>query len=112
MDTIAQVIYECETCAAVKQAKRVKPQWYGGRWLKYKYGEAWQINHITLPQTCQGKRYVLTMVEATFGWLETYPLPHTTTRNTILGLENKSCGDMALPKESSQTTGLTFVTAS
>ncbi|GAB0208996.1 pol-like protein ENS-3 [Grus japonensis] len=39
MDTISQVIHECETCAAIKQAKRVKPVWYGGRWLKYKYGE-------------------------------------------------------------------------
>ncbi|KAK4814078.1 hypothetical protein QYF61_007052 [Mycteria americana] len=25
MDTIAQVIHECETCAAIKQAKRLKP---------------------------------------------------------------------------------------
>ncbi|GAB0209336.1 hypothetical protein GRJ2_003399300 [Grus japonensis] len=40
MDTISQVIHQCETCAAIKQAKRVKPVWYGGRWLKYKYGEA------------------------------------------------------------------------
>jgi len=30
MDTIAQVIHECETCTAIKQAKQVKPQWYGG----------------------------------------------------------------------------------
>ncbi|KAK4806485.1 hypothetical protein QYF61_013978 [Mycteria americana] len=89
MDTIAQVIHECETCAAVKQAKRLKPLWYGGRWLKYKYGEAWQIDYITLPQTHQGKRYVLTMVEATTGWLETYPVPHATARNTILGLEKQ-----------------------
>ncbi len=74
MDTIAQVILECEICAAIKQAKRLKPLWYGGRWLKYKYGEAWQIDYITLPQTRQGKRYVLTMVEATTGWLETYPV--------------------------------------
>ena len=29
-DTIAQVIHECETCAAIKQAKRLKPLWYGG----------------------------------------------------------------------------------
>ncbi|KAK4833056.1 hypothetical protein QYF61_027718 [Mycteria americana] len=87
MDTIAQVIHECETCAAIKQAKQLKPLWYGGRWLKYKYGEAWQINYITLPQTCQGKRHVLTMVEATTRWLETYPVPHATTQNTILGLE-------------------------
>ncbi|RMC09685.1 hypothetical protein DUI87_13471 [Hirundo rustica rustica] len=67
IDNISQVIHNCETCAAIKQAKRVKPLWYGGRWLKYKYGEAWQIDYITLPQTRQGKRYVLTMVEATTG---------------------------------------------
>ncbi|KAK4806727.1 hypothetical protein QYF61_007525 [Mycteria americana] len=59
------------------------------RWARDrgKYGEAWQIDYITLPQTRQGKRYMLTMVEATTGWLETYPVPHATTRNTILGLE-------------------------
>ncbi|GAB0209980.1 hypothetical protein GRJ2_003463700 [Grus japonensis] len=84
-----QVIHQCETCAAIKQAKRVKPVWYGGRWLKYKYGEAWQIDYITLPQSRQGKRYVLTMVEATTGWLETYPVPQATARNTILGLEKQ-----------------------
>ena len=27
MDTIAQVIHEYETCAAIKQAKRLKPLW-------------------------------------------------------------------------------------
>ncbi|RMB96504.1 hypothetical protein DUI87_27037 [Hirundo rustica rustica] len=86
----SQVIHDCETCAAIKQAKRVKPLWYGGRWSKYKYGEAWQIDYITLPQTRQGKRYVLTMVEATRGWLETYPVPHATARNTILSLEKTS----------------------
>ncbi|RMC20598.1 hypothetical protein DUI87_01450 [Hirundo rustica rustica] len=89
-DSISQVIHDCETCAAIKQAKQVKPLWYGGRWSKYKYGEAWQIGHITLPQTRQGKRYVLTMLEATTGWLETYPVPHATARNTILGLEKTS----------------------
>ncbi|RMB93685.1 hypothetical protein DUI87_29915 [Hirundo rustica rustica] len=46
-----QVIHDCETCAAIKQ---VKPLWYGGWWSKYKYGEAWQIDYFTLPQTCQG----------------------------------------------------------
>ncbi|KAF4793363.1 uncharacterized protein K02A2.6-like protein [Turdus rufiventris] len=86
MDSISQVIHDCETCAAIKQAKQVKPLWYGGRWSKYKYGEAWQIVYITLPQTRQGKRYVITMVEATTGWLETYPVPHATAQNTILGL--------------------------
>ncbi|RMC11087.1 hypothetical protein DUI87_12279 [Hirundo rustica rustica] len=37
MDNISQVIHNCETCAAIKQAKRVKPLWYSGRWLKYRY---------------------------------------------------------------------------
>ncbi|RMC09664.1 hypothetical protein DUI87_13450 [Hirundo rustica rustica] len=94
MDSISQVIHDCETCAAIKQAKRVKPLWYGGRWSKYKYGEAWQVDYITLPQTRQGKRYVLTMVEATTGWLETYPVPHATARTPSWALKSKSCGDM------------------
>ncbi|KAK4832415.1 hypothetical protein QYF61_023094 [Mycteria americana] len=88
-DTIAQVIHECETCAAIKQAKRLKPLWYGGRWLKYKYGETWQIDYITLPQTRQGKCQVLPMVEATSGCLGTYPVPHATVQNAILGLEKQ-----------------------
>ncbi|KAK4825191.1 hypothetical protein QYF61_024671, partial [Mycteria americana] len=68
------------------KAKQLKPLCYGGRWLKYNEGEAWQIDYITLPQTCQGKHHVLIMVEATTRWLETYPVPHATTWNTILGL--------------------------
>ena len=47
------------------------------------------VHYITLPQTHQGKRPVLTMVEATTVWLETYPVPHATARNTILGLEKQ-----------------------
>ncbi|RMC21863.1 hypothetical protein DUI87_02734 [Hirundo rustica rustica] len=89
MDNISQVIHNCETCAAIKQVKRVKPLWYSGRWLTYRYGEAWQIDYITLPQIHQGKHYVLTMVKATTGWLETYPVPHATAWNIILGLENQ-----------------------
>ncbi|RMC03513.1 hypothetical protein DUI87_20712 [Hirundo rustica rustica] len=92
LDSISQVIHDCETCAEIKQAKQVKPLCYGGRWSKYKYGEAWQIDYITLPQTRQGKCYGLTMVEATTGWLETYPVPHATARNTILGLEKQVHG--------------------
>ncbi|RMC22467.1 hypothetical protein DUI87_00781 [Hirundo rustica rustica] len=55
MDSISQVIHDCETCAAIKQAKWVKPLWYSGRWSKYKYEEAWQIDYITLPQTYHGR---------------------------------------------------------
>ena len=54
-----------------------------------KYGEAWQNDYITLPQTRHGKPYVLMMVEAATGWLETYAVPHATAQNTILGLEEK-----------------------
>jgi len=89
MDIIAQVIHNCETFTAMKQAKRLKPLWYRGQWLKCKYGEVCQIDYITLLQTHQGKRYVLTMVEAPTVWLETYPVPHATARNTILGLEKQ-----------------------
>ncbi|KAF4804846.1 hypothetical protein TURU_004252 [Turdus rufiventris] len=59
-----EVIHDCEMCAAIKQAKQVKPLWCSGRWSKYKYGEAWQIDYVTLPQTHQSKRYVQTMVFA------------------------------------------------
>ena len=62
---IALVIRGCDTCAAIEQAKRMKPLWGEGRWQKYKYGEAWQVDYITLPQPPDGKRYVLTMVAAT-----------------------------------------------
>ncbi|RMC20644.1 hypothetical protein DUI87_01496 [Hirundo rustica rustica] len=108
MDSISQVIHDCETCAAIKQAKRVKPLWYGGRWSKYKYGEAWQIDYITLPQTRQGKRYVLTMVEATTGWLETYPVPHATARNTILGLEKQILWRHGTPERTESDNGTHF----
>ncbi|KAK4811029.1 hypothetical protein QYF61_015733 [Mycteria americana] len=108
MDTIAQVIHECETCAAIKQSKQLKPLWYGGRWLKYKYGEAWQIDSITLPQTRQGKRYVLTMVETTTRWLETYPVPHATARNTILGLEKQVLWRHGTPERIESDNGTHF----
>ncbi|RMC04415.1 hypothetical protein DUI87_19237 [Hirundo rustica rustica] len=105
---VSQVIHNCETCAAIKQAKRVKPLWYGGRWLKYRYGEAWQIDYITLPQTRQGKRYVLTMVEATTGWLETYPVPHATAWNTILGLEKQVLWRHGTPERIESDNGTHF----
>ncbi|KAJ7417530.1 hypothetical protein WISP_63891 [Willisornis vidua] len=89
MDNVSQVIRDCDMCAAIKQTKRAKPLWYGGQWLKYRYWEAWQVDYITLPQTLQGKHYVLTMVEATTGWLEIYPVPHATAWNTILGFEKQ-----------------------
>ncbi|RMC09678.1 hypothetical protein DUI87_13464 [Hirundo rustica rustica] len=108
MDSISQVIHDCETCAAIKQAKRVKPLRYGGRWSKYKYGEAWQVDYITLPQTRQGKRYVHTMVEATTGWLETYPVPHATARNTILGLEKQVLWRHGTPERIESDNGTHF----
>ncbi|GAB0181790.1 hypothetical protein GRJ2_000644300 [Grus japonensis] len=108
MDAISQVIHQYETCTTIRQAKRVKPLWYGGRWLKYKYGEAWQIDYIMLPQTRQGKRYVLTMVEATTGWLETYPVPHATARNTILGLEKQVLWRHGTPERIESDNGTHF----
>ena len=48
-EAITQVFRESKTCTIIKRAKRVKPLWYRQRWLQYQYGEAWQINYITLP---------------------------------------------------------------
>ena len=74
--------------------------------MKYKCGEAWQIDYITLPPTHQGKRHVLTMVEATTGWLETYAVPMPLPGTLSWALRNKSWGDTAPQTELSQTMGL------
>lgn len=89
MNTTAQIIYECEACKAVKQAKGVKPLWYEEQWLKYNSREGWKDNYITFPQTHHGKCRVCAVVEETTGWLKTYPLTHATSRNSILGLERQ-----------------------
>ena len=89
MDAIAQVIHDCETCAIIKQAKKMKALLGEGQWQKYKYGEVWQVDYITLPRSHNGKRDVLTMVEATTGWLETYAVPYATAQNIVLGLEKQ-----------------------
>ncbi|RMC11865.1 hypothetical protein DUI87_11991 [Hirundo rustica rustica] len=107
MDSISQVIHDCETCAAIKQAKWVKRLWYGRRWSKCKYGEAWQIDYITPPQTRQGKHYVLTM-EATTGWLETYPVPHATAQNTVLDLEKQILWRHGTPERIESDNGTHF----
>ena len=79
-----------------------------GRWQKYKYGEAWQIDYITLPRSCNGKRYVLTMVKATTRWLETYAVPHATARNTILGLEKQVLWRHGTPERIESDNGTHF----
>lgn len=77
MDITCQVVYYCETGATIQQAKRVNPCVWGT--MKYKYAETWQIDYIPFTQTCQGKCYVLMMVETATEWLERYPVPHATT---------------------------------
>ena len=108
MDAIAQVIHDCDTCATIKQAKRMKPLWGEGQWQKYKYGKAWQIDYIILPRSCSGRRYGLTMVEATTGSLETYAVPHATTRNTILGLEKQVLWRHGIPERVESDNGTHF----
>ncbi|KAF4798808.1 uncharacterized protein TURU_060661 [Turdus rufiventris] len=109
MDSISQVIHVYEACAAIKQDKWVKPLWWGeGRCPKYKYGDAWHIDYITLPQTRQGKCYVLTMIEATTRWFNTYPVPHTTAWNTILGLEKQVLWRHGTPERIESDNGTHF----
>lgn len=65
MDTIAEVIHECETYAVIRQTKQIKSFWYEGWWLKFKSEQVWQKDYLTLPQTCLSKCCVLTIMEAT-----------------------------------------------
>ncbi|RMC12122.1 hypothetical protein DUI87_11257 [Hirundo rustica rustica] len=64
--------------------------------------------YITLPQTHQGKRYVLTMVEAATRWLETYSVPHATAWNTILGLEKQVLWRHGTPERIESDNGTHF----
>ncbi|RMC11828.1 hypothetical protein DUI87_11954 [Hirundo rustica rustica] len=56
----------------------------------------------------EGKRYVLTMVEATTGWLETYPVPHATARSTILGLQKQILWRHGTPERIESDNGTHF----
>ncbi|RMC21602.1 hypothetical protein DUI87_02469 [Hirundo rustica rustica] len=48
------------------------------------------------------------MVEATTGWLETYPVPHATARNTILGLEKQILWRHGTPERTESDNGTHF----
>ena len=108
MDAIARVIPDCETCTAIKRADRMKTLCGEGQWQKYEYGEAWQVDSITLPRSHNGKHEVLTMVEATTGWLETHAVPHATTHNTRLGLEKQALWRHGTPERIESDTRIHF----
>ncbi|RMC21538.1 hypothetical protein DUI87_02404 [Hirundo rustica rustica] len=48
------------------------------------------------------------MVETTTGWLETYPVPHATARNTILGLEKQVLWRPGTPERIESDNGTHF----
>ncbi|RMC05556.1 hypothetical protein DUI87_18752 [Hirundo rustica rustica] len=48
------------------------------------------------------------MVAATTGWLETYPVPHATARNTILGLEKQVLWRHGTPEKTESDNGTHF----
>ena len=52
--------------------------------------------------------YVLTEMEATTGWLETYAVPHATARNTILGLEEQVLWRHGTPERAESDNGTHF----
>lgn len=58
----------------------------------------------TLPQNCQGKH----CMEATTGWLETYPVKYVTARNTILGLERPVLWQQDTPERIESDNGTNF----
>ncbi|KAK4807116.1 hypothetical protein QYF61_018457, partial [Mycteria americana] len=49
------------------------------------------------------------MVEETAGWLETYPVPHATARNTILGLEKQVLWRHGTPERIESDNGTHFL---
>jgi len=51
---------------------------------------------------------VLTIVEATTGWLETYLVPHATAWNTILGLEKQVLWRHSTPERTESDNGTQF----
>ncbi|KAK4819971.1 hypothetical protein QYF61_016125 [Mycteria americana] len=66
------------------------------------------VAQVDLDWQHKGKRYVLTMVEVTTGWLETYPVLHATTRNTILGLEKQVLWRYGTPERIESDNGTCF----
>ncbi|KAK4816311.1 hypothetical protein QYF61_014995 [Mycteria americana] len=48
------------------------------------------------------------MVEATTGWMETYPVPHATAQNTILGLEKQVLWRHGTPERIESDNGINF----
>ncbi|KAJ7409520.1 hypothetical protein WISP_113962 [Willisornis vidua] len=100
------VIRNCETCAAIKQAKRLEPLWYGGCWDKYKYGEAWQVDYVTLPQTSQAIRFPLVDQDGTTKIIINYSLEQPSQLHVVpqnLKIENpvprNTCKNEKLPED-------------
>lgn len=88
MNPVAQVTNECGAHSVINQAKWVKPLWNEGLWLKQKYREAWQVDCITLPQTCVARPMCLQwQKQPQDGWK--LPVPCGTAWNTVLRLGNK-----------------------
>lgn len=89
-----------------KPSGKGKPLWYGGKWLKYKYGEASHIDYITLSQIHTGKYHVLTD-----GWKHILcRMSQSKTLSAVL--KSKSYGDIARQKELSHIMGLSSETPS
>lgn len=99
MDAIAWVIHDWIVCH--NQALL----WYAGQWSRYSYGDAWQTDYVTLPQTHQDEHHMLLMVGATTGWLKTYPVTHGTGQNTVLGIENQILWQHGTPEKNESGSG-------
>lgn len=71
---------ECETCCNC-QGNQLKPMRHEGQWQKYKYGEVWKIDSITLPQACR----VMGPVSASLdlGISTQHPFNHSTKVMTV-----------------------------
>ncbi|RMB95962.1 hypothetical protein DUI87_27547 [Hirundo rustica rustica] len=71
-------------------------------------GKPGRLTTSPFPKPAKASAYVLTMVEATTGRLETYPVPHATARNTILGLEKQILWRHGTPERIESDNGTHF----
>ncbi|RMC21480.1 hypothetical protein DUI87_02346 [Hirundo rustica rustica] len=93
---VLELQYELES----KAANRMNRKWKAAVWSPTR-----QVAEAT---EGKGKRYVLTIVEATTGWLETYPVPHATAQNTILSLEKQVLWRHSTPERTESDNGTHF----
>lgn len=104
-----RAIHSCETYTSVVWAEQLKPLWFGGQWLKYKYGDTWQMDSH---KPTKASTVCLWWWKQPLDNWKPIPCPMPPPGTLSWALESKSYGNMAPQKELSQTRGLISKTTS